>query len=123
MNSEASETAIDMFNINSQSKTKDDSANTKTVPNRKRLERATVYMLITLGCVAGIVNGLIILGNAALGSFQASVIDKYRSNYGVGLFLFMLTTSIFVLLAACLCKYVSSTAAGILFISYLLAYD
>lgn len=52
------------------------------------------------------------MGNAGLASFQASVIFKYRSNYATGLFVFMTTTASFVFMAACLCKYVSSRAAG-----------
>ena len=73
--------------------------------------QTTTIFLVVLGAVAGIVNGCIILGNSGLAYAQALIIDSF-TDYASGLFMFMTTTAIFVYLAACLCKYVSNRAAG-----------
>lgn len=111
--------ALDMFSLSATPATEPSQRNDPTAAHSSAptsqssdLERRTILMLITLGLLAGVVNGLIIMGNAGLASFQASVIFKYKSNYAAGLFVFMTTTAAFVFMAACLCKYVSNRAAG-----------
>lgn len=86
--------------------------NDQKSPQKTNMSRITVIFLITLGAVAGFVNGLIILGNNGLAYAQAIIISSFDDNYAAGLFLFMFTTSVFVYLAAYLCKYVSNRAAG-----------
>ena len=82
-----------------------------TNSQRQNMGRTTILFLITLGAVAGIVNGLIIQGNNGLAYAQARIIASF-DDYAAGLFTFMTTTAVFVYLAACLCKYVSNRAAG-----------
>ena len=117
---EASQMALDMFSLSASEPVPPNGGPQQSAPTapptttkyNNNLERRTILMLITLGLVAGVVNGLIIMGNAALSHFQATIIFQYRANYAAGLFVFMSTTAAFVFMAACLCKYVSSRAAG-----------
>jgi hypothetical protein len=77
-----------------------------------RTERITILMLVTLGVVAGVVNGLIIMANSSLGKLQAIIIFATSSNYVGSMVAFMTTTGLFVTMAGSLCKYVSNRAAG-----------
>ena len=79
--------------------------------NRK-LERISLIFLIVLGVVAGIVNGLVIMGTQYISALQATIIASDGGDYSVGLFTFMTTSGILVFCAAFLCKHVSNRAAG-----------
>ena len=76
-----------------------------------RIGSLSVYLLFSLGVAAGLVNGVILMANAALCKLQAQLLTMGGS-YGIGLLYFLITMTISVLLAALCCKHGSGDCAG-----------
>ena len=76
-----------------------------------RLGYLSVYLLFLLGVAAGLINGSILMANAALCQLQANLII-IGGNYGIGLLYFLITMSVSVFLASVCCKYGSEECSG-----------
>jgi hypothetical protein len=108
---ETSELAIDMFSLKESSRY--DEHDQKRLEQTNKIMQLSIIMLIALGAVAGVVNGLIIFLNGELNLLQASIIAlDADTRYSKGFFLFLCTTAIFVFMASYLCKHISPRAAG-----------
>ena len=84
---------------------------TKITEKNAHLGSLSICLLFCLGVAAGLINGLILMANAALCKLQATFIIMGGS-YGIGLFYFLLAMSISVLIAALCCKHGSDDCAG-----------
>lgn len=76
-----------------------------------RIGSLSVYLLFCLGVAAGLLNGVILMANAALCKLQAQLLTMGGS-YGIGLLYFLITMTVSVLLAALCCKHGSGDCAG-----------
>ena len=76
-----------------------------------RVGSLSLCLLLCLGVAAGLLNGLILMANAALCDIQGSLIVMGGS-YGIGLLYFLITMAVSVLVAALCCKYGSGDCAG-----------
>ena len=76
-----------------------------------RIGSLSVYLLFCVGVAAGLLNGVILMANAALCKVQAQLLTMGGS-YGIGLLYFLITMSVSVLLAALCCKHGSGDCAG-----------
>lgn len=75
--------------------------------HNKRIERASIFLLIVLGIVAGLSNGLVLFCSSVLCQFQAWLLTN---NYGF--IYYMLTTVSFCIFATYLCKSFATSAVG-----------
>jgi H+/Cl- antiporter ClcA len=107
---ETSELAIDMFALKESSHL--DEHDQTRLKDTNKIARLSIIMLISLGVVAGLINHFVIFLNEEISLLQATIIASDKgTRYGIGFFLFLLTTSIFVFMASFLCK-LSPRAAG-----------
>jgi H+/Cl- antiporter ClcA len=87
------------------------SSSTKVTEKNAHLGTLSICLLFCLGVAAGLINGLILMANAALCKLQATFIIMGGS-YGIGLLYFLLAMSISVFIAALCCKHGSDDCAG-----------
>lgn len=78
----------------------------------RRMERASVLLLISLGIIAGLVNGFIIYSYSQLCHLQAKLITTYGQSYSPTLLYYLATTTGLVFLTAFLCKTFAPGAIG-----------
>lgn len=97
--------AQDLFQLRGSSNSK------KITEKTAMLGYLSVYLLFGLGVLAGLINGSILMANAALCKLQATLIIMGGS-YGIGLLYFLLAMTVSVLLASLCCKYGSGECAG-----------
>ena len=97
--------AQDLFQLKGATGSKEITAKTS------RLGCLSVYLLFCLGVAAGLINGLILMANAALCKLQANLL-VIGGNYGIGLLYFLIAMSTSVFFASVCCKYGSSECAG-----------
>jgi H+/Cl- antiporter ClcA len=92
-------------------------SNDEVTESGKKVENTTapsiLLFLFTLGCCAGLINGLILWASSAFSQLQVvSITHGDAQKPGVGLLYFWISSSCCALFAACLCKFVSPFAAG-----------
>lgn len=97
--------AQDLFQLKGATGSKEITAKTA------RLGYLSVYLLFCLGVAAGLINGLILMANAALCKLQANVL-VVGGSYGIGFLYFLVAMTISVFFASICCKYGSSECAG-----------
>jgi H+/Cl- antiporter ClcA len=74
--------------------------------------RTILVLLFLLGCVSGLINGCIIWTEALLCEIQLKTIVSTHSTSGLRFIYFLMTSVLFGVAAATLCKYMSPYAAG-----------
>ena len=87
------------------------SGSTKITEKNAHLGTLSICLLFCLGVAAGLINGLILMANAALCKLQATFII-IGGSYGIGLLYFLLAMSISVFIASMCCKHGSDDCAG-----------
>lgn len=102
---ETNEWARDIFQISG------GSDNKELAMKQLNQGRTVLALLFVLGLTAGLVNGVIIMANGALCTFQAQLV-KQGGYFGIGLLYFLLTMVSSVTLACLCCKYGAREAAG-----------
>ena len=101
---ETTEWARDIFQLSGGS-------NKELIAKQQNIGRTVIVLLFVLGFAAGLINGVILLTNAALCSFQAKLVVQ-GGYFGIGLLYFLLTMISSVAVACLVCRYGAREAAG-----------
>ena len=106
---EAATWAKDIFQIRV---SKDQGVNEGADSDTNSSSPSILLLLFTLGGCAGLANGLILWATSAISEMQVWAISFDSSHSGTGLVYFWLSSSACALVAALLCKYITTYAAG-----------
>ena len=78
----------------------------------RRIERNSIFLLLTLGVIAGLVNGLVLFASAQINLVQAELIQSSGQDFGLGFLFFALSLTLMVGAAALVCQRLSPAAIG-----------
>ena len=101
---ETTEWARDIFQLSG-------GTNKDLIAKQQNIGRTVIVLLFVLGFAAGLINGVILLTNAALCSFQAKLVVQ-GGYFGIGLLYFLITMILSVGVACLACRYGAREAAG-----------
>ena len=101
---ETTEWARDIFQLSG-------GTNKELLAKQQNIGRTVIVLLFVLGFAAGLINGVILLTNAALCSFQARLVVQ-GGYFGIGLLYFLVTMVSSVAVACMACRYGAREAAG-----------
>ena len=101
---ETTEWARDIFQLSG-------GTNKELLAKQQNIGRTVIVLLFVLGFAAGLINGVILLTNAALCSFQARLVVQ-GGYFGIGLMYFLVTMLSSVAVACMACRYGAREAAG-----------
>ena len=101
---ETTEWARDIFQLSGGS-------DKELITKQQNIGRTVIVLLFVLGFAAGLINGVILLTNAALCSFQAKLVVQ-GGYFGIGLLYFLITMISSVAVACMACRYGAREAAG-----------
>jgi len=101
---ETTEWARDIFQLSG-------GTNKDLIAKQQNIGRTVIVLLFVLGFAAGLINGVILMTNAALCSFQAKLVVQ-GGYFGIGLLYFLITMILSVGVACLACRYGAREAAG-----------
>ena len=78
----------------------------------RRLERNSIFLLLALGVVAGLLNGLILFASSELNVLQAALISSTGGGFGLGALYFTLVLTAMASASALVCQLLSPAAVG-----------
>ena len=78
----------------------------------RRLERNSIFLLLALGVIAGLLNGLILFASSELNVLQAALISSSGGGFGLGALFFALVLSAMASASALVCQLLSRAAVG-----------